>query len=48
MARTRRRAYPANPVLTDQKYGRRGNARGKRHDGSKGQSDNGGKPKGKS
>ena len=37
MARTRRRAYPAEP-LTDTKYGKRGNARGKRSTGSKGQS----------
>jgi hypothetical protein len=42
MARIRRRAYPrfdaSPPALVESKYGRNGNARGKRNTGSKGQS----------
>lgn len=44
MARIRRRAYPVvhderlTEMVNDPKYGRSGNARGKRNTGSKGQS----------
>ena len=44
MARTRRRAYPRQSTTEerpDRKFGARGNARGKRHTGSKGQSGKG-------
>lgn len=44
MAKIRRRAYPKQGALADPKYGKSGHARGKKHTGSRGQSDRGGKP----